>query len=298
MNSVYGKFLQDNRKHSEVCFCKKYLHFSKKCHSPLYTGHRIIDENVAAVYSKKKKVKLDRLYATGFSILELSKNHMFESWYNYMLPNLGTKNANVVLTDTDSLLIHTRNISRNQFFNAINDCMDFSNYPPNHPRFTNKNKARPGYFKDENNGNYLTEVIGLKSKCYITKVLNRNKKESKKVVCKGIQKASRNKLTLDQFRNIVKRVGKIYTETRTIRTKQHQLYTQKLTKVALSSADDKRLVLTCGIHTKPYGFPKSKDCSLCCRKKDMKEYKSEKVKERKKPKQKKKKKRGGKKIKL
>ena len=264
MNSVYGKFLQNNRKHSEVCICRKYSHFAKQCHSPLYTGHRILDENVTAVFRKKEKVLLDRLYPVGFSILELSKNHMYETWYEFMLPNLGEENVNIVLTDTDSLLIHAKGMSRNQFFDCIDECMDYSNYPPDHPRFSNANKARPGYFKDENKGNYLTEVIGLKSKCYITKVIDKNSKtKSKKVVCKGIQKATREKLTLKHFRKIVSRVGIKYAETHAIRSKKHQLYTQKLKKVALTSFDDKRLIQSCGLHTLPYGSIETLSCQVC-----------------------------------
>lgn len=177
MNSNYGKFLQNNRKHSDVAICKKYSKFAKLCNSPLYTGHRILHKNVAAVYLRKAKHKLDRLYATGLSILELAKNHMYESWYRYMLPRLGEENANIVLTDTDSLLIHCKNMSRNQFFESIKGCLDLSNYDPSNDRRNTDFAGCPGFFKDENEGNYLTEVIGLKSKCYITKVIDKNLKK-------------------------------------------------------------------------------------------------------------------------
>ena len=31
---------------------------------------------------------------------------MYQSWYNFIQPALGVENVNVVLTDTDSLLLH------------------------------------------------------------------------------------------------------------------------------------------------------------------------------------------------
>jgi hypothetical protein len=262
MNSVYGKFLQDNRKHMEAKICRKYKTFSKHFNSPLYKGHRIISENVVTVYSKKKTVKLDRLYATGFTILELSKNHMISAWYNYFLPNFETK-ASVVLTDTDSFLIHIKDSSRKELFLSVQDSLDSSNYPKSHPRYTAKNKGVPGYFKDENCGNYLTEVVGLKAKCYIIKVFDQfNIKRDKKVVCKGIQKMSRDKLSIRKFRNVVKNFSSVHADLYCIRSKSNHLYTQKMRKIALSTGDDKRYILNCGIHTVPL-YSNVVKCALC-----------------------------------
>ena len=205
MNSVYGKFLQDNRKHFEVKICTKESTFTKYFSSTQYKGHKILSGETTAVYLSKKVVKLDRLYATGFSILEISKNHMYNSWYNFIQPALGAANVSVVLTDTDSLLIHVKNYSRDEVLDILTPCMDFSNYPPNHKRYNEINKAVPGYFKDENVGNYMTEVIGLKAKCYATKVQEANANEiSEHVVCKGVGFKARKNLHMEKFRSCLK----------------------------------------------------------------------------------------------
>ena len=184
----------------EAKVCTKYNTFAKYYNSPLYKGHRIVSNNVVTVYTKKSHVKLDRLYATGFSILELNKYHMISSWYNSFLPNLDN-NASLVLTDTDSFLIHVKNMSRLELFSALEITLDFSNYPSNNPRHTNKFKGIPGNLKDENAGNYLTEVVGLKAKCYTLKVLEQNLPNvlNKKVTCKVVQKRVSDKLTMSQF---------------------------------------------------------------------------------------------------
>lgn len=263
-NSVYGKFLQDNRKHMEAKVCTKHSIFAKYYNSPLYKGHKIVSDNVVTVFCNKSSVKLDKLYATGFSILELSKNHMISSWYNFFLPNLQNK-ASVVLTDTDSFLIHAKNMSRNELFAALNESLDYSNYPPNNPKHSKKVKGIPGYFKDENAGNYLTEVGGLKAKCYILNVYDQNNSQclNKKVVCKGVQKRAREQFTMAQFRSVLKNFKTINAESYLIKSKTHRLYTQKLRKVALSSSDDKRYLLPCGIHTIPYCSSLSKICDYC-----------------------------------
>ena len=266
MNSCYGKFLQNNRSHLEVKICTKSRTFSKHYNSPLYKGHRILSEKVVAVYLCKSVVKLDRLYATGFSILEIAKNHMYNSWYNCIQPALGKEKVNVVLTDTDSLLLHVKGMSRNDMLDRLSatDCMDFSNYPKHHPRYSDKHKSEPGYFKDESAGNYMTEAIALKAKCYVTRTISADSASNKEhIVCKGVTKAAREKLTLKVFRNVVKNIQTVHADMHVIRAKNHQLYTQRLKKVALSTADDKRYLKKCGIHTLPYGSHESIRCRIC-----------------------------------
>ena len=193
--------------------------FDKFNASPLYKGHRILSEGVVAMYLSKKIVQLDRLYATGFTILELSKNHMNRSWYEFIQPTLGADNVSIVLTDTDSLLLHVKNMSRTQMMDKLTPIMDFSNYPKNHIRYSEKVKAVPGFFKDENGGNYMTEVIGLKSKCYVTKVLHQYTKDNKEhVVCKGVGGAARKALTLKLYRKCVLDFNQIRTTSYTIRS--------------------------------------------------------------------------------
>ena len=262
-NSVYGKFIQNNRTHFEVKICTKYSNFHKHYNSLTYKGHRILSENVVAVYKNKAKVKLDKLYATGFSILELSKNHMYNSWYNFIQPALGENNVSIVLSDTDSFIIHVQNMTRNDVLDQLSECMDFSNYPKSHPRFSLKHKSIPGYFKDENSSNYMVEVIGLKSKCYITKVKQRGGKTKEQVVCKGITKPARSKLSMATFRNVIKDYKNIKVDILCIRSKKHELYTQRISKIALSTTDDKRYLKSCGVHSLPHGSCETYLCNKC-----------------------------------
>ena len=60
-----------------------------------------------------------------------------------------------------------------------------------------------------------------------------------------------------------KNFNKVKADMYTIRSQKHQLYTQKLTKIALSTTDDKRFLLPCGIHTVPHGYAKEKRCIQC-----------------------------------
>ena len=85
-----------------------------------------------------------------------------------------------------------------------------------------------------------------------------------KNVCKGVTKTARAQLTMQTFRNVVKDFQVVHAEMYCIRSKKHNLYTQKLRKIALSTTDDKRYLKNCGIHTLPHGSIESKLCTICC----------------------------------
>jgi hypothetical protein len=266
MNSTYGKFIQDNRKHFKVKFARNISSFNKSFSGNFYKGHRILNENTVAVFSNPRYVKMCRLYAVGFTILELSKEHMFSSYYDYIQPALGgEKNVQIVLTDTDSFILRVQGMGRETMLDKLTPFMDYSNYPTDHPRFDEKFKAVPGYFKDENSGNIMTEVVGLKSKCYMTQVKALGKNQTfQSVVCKGVGKEAKNNLTIDMYRSCIYDFNEIKTKMHCIRSKNHQLFTQSINKIALSSCDDKRYLLLCGKHTRPYGHYKLNDpCTEC-----------------------------------
>ena len=87
--------------------------------------------------------------------------------------------------------------------------------------------------------------------------------EEEKVVCKGITIPARAKLSLKAFRNVVKNASKVYTDIYNIQAKNREMYTQKKSKLALSTSDDKRYLKQCGIHTLPHGSVEEETCSKC-----------------------------------
>ena len=52
----------------------------------------------------------------------------------------------------------------------LNEYMDFSDYPKSYPKYDAKHKKKIGYFKDEMNGQIITEFIGLRPKMYSFKI--------------------------------------------------------------------------------------------------------------------------------
>ena len=87
------------------------------------------------------------------------------------------------------------------------------------------------------------EFIGLRAKLYSYKMYE-GKEENK---CKGIKKnVIRNKITHEDYKNYFFRAKTKLTKMNFIRSRAHNIYTEKIYKVALSCEDDKRIILEHG----------------------------------------------------
>ena len=249
MNSVYGSTLMNKRKHFTVKFattpkmCDKYM--AHAC----YKSHKVLGENLVAIYLNKKYVRLDSLFAVGYSILELSKLHMYEIWYDFMLPVLGRENLNLILTDTDSFFVEVNNIPRKEIWKRLAPIMDFSNYPKNSPLYSDERRCIPGYMKNETPQEVINEVVGLKSKSYIFSV----KGGRVNPVCKGIARATKRSYTVAMYRDCIENKKEICSKMVCFRAINHKITTREINKLGLSSSDDKRFILDCARHTVAMG---------------------------------------------
>ena len=90
---------------------------------------------------------MDKPIYLGFFVLELSKLHMYETYYNILQPYFGQENIQLHYVDTDAFLLglKTKNIIKN--LKNLEDIFDFSNLDENHELFSIKNKKVIGEFK-------------------------------------------------------------------------------------------------------------------------------------------------------
>ena len=79
------------------------------------------------VEKTKAKLKLDKPIFLGMSILDLSKLHMYQFYYD-VLKKKYNENIKLVYTDTDSYVIQTMTDDVYKDFNEIKQHMDFSDY--------------------------------------------------------------------------------------------------------------------------------------------------------------------------
>lgn len=82
-------------------------------------------------------------------------------------------------------------------------------------------------------------------------------RQTKEVKAKGTKKCVSNTLQFEEFeRCLLDRNAHILKEQHIFRSKLHEVYTEKIRKVALNSNDDKRFILEDGIHTLALGHYK------------------------------------------
>ena len=247
-NSVFGKTIENIRKRQNIFLVdnrKTALNLSKR---PNFERVTIFDKNLIAAHMKKTEIYFNKPVYVGQAILDLSKTLMFDFHYNYIKPKYGKK-AELLFTDTDSLMyqIQTEDFYKD-ILADIKTKFDTSDYPKDHPSgiLTGENKKVIGMFKDEVAGKQITHFIGLRPKLYSFKI-----EEGKNVKkCKGIKKSVVSKgITFEHYFDCLFTGEKQMRSMKIIRSKNHDIYSKEVNKIALSCEDNKRKVLEDKIHT-------------------------------------------------
>ena len=130
-NSVFGKTMENIRKHGDIELVKTDKKRSKLVSEPNYHTINLTLEDLSIIEMKKTKVKMSKPIYLGLSILEISKILMYEFWYDYMKPKYGN-DVKLCYMDTDSFIM---NIKTNDFYediaNDVENRFDTSNYEVN-----------------------------------------------------------------------------------------------------------------------------------------------------------------------
>ena len=76
-NSVFGKTMENIRKHRDIKLVTTDKKGSKLVSEPNYHSTNLISEDLSIIEMKKTKVKMDKPIYLGLSILEISKTLMY-----------------------------------------------------------------------------------------------------------------------------------------------------------------------------------------------------------------------------
>ena len=250
-NSVFGKTMENVRKHRDIKLVTTDKKRSKLVSEPNYHTMNLISENLSIIEMKKIKVKMNKPIYLGLSILEISKILMYEFWYDYMKPKY-SDNVKLCYTDTDSFII---NIKAKDFYkdiaNDVEDRFDTSNCEVYRPPPTGKNKKVIGLMKDELGGKVITEFVALRPKTY--SYLTDDCKEDKKA--KGTKKCVvKRMIKFNDYKNCLLNDEVILKSQQRFKSKGNNVHTENINKIALSSNDNKRIILLDKITSYPYGY--------------------------------------------
>lgn len=254
-NSTFGKTMERTDSRTICKLVNKKSSFEKYVSKPTFKTSEHINSKLVALNMKYPSIKLNKPIYLGFSILELAKYYMFHFHYNVIKKKFGNK-AQLLFTDTDSLMYEIETNDVYQDFSQMLEHFDFSNYPSDHPLFSEKNKRIPGFFKDEVGGKIIKSFVGLKSKMYAFK-LDDTGKEFKSA--KGVKKSVIEKdLNFVHFKECLLKSKIMEHDFKAINSKRHIVSTVHQKKISLNSFDDKRYLLDHKF-TLPYGHKMALD---------------------------------------
>ena len=277
-NAIFGKSMENVLNRSNVKLInnnpEELLKLIKQPN--LQNAYQIIIR-LALVESKPIKTIFNKPIYMGAVILETSKLHMYEFWYDHLKVKYGDK-IQLIYTDTDSFVIH---IETDDIYNDMledSHLYDFSEYPEKYPNYNIKNKKVLGKFKDELNGKIITEFVADKPKMYSYKYIDnykdmlensnnsseirliKSKMSSNEYIDnytilnenkhKGIKESV--DLKHSEYKRALYKEELIYEEFNLQLNKQ-KMYLDKINKIVLNPFDSKRFWLN-NINSVPYGY--------------------------------------------
>ena len=242
-NAVFGKTMENIRKHKNFKLVTNEKQYSKYVMKPNFKSATRFTENLVGIEMGKTEIVMNKPIYVGQAILDLSKITMYEFHYDYAQPKWDIK---LLYQDTDSLVY---NIKTEDFYKDISEDIserfDTSNYIDiDRPLPMGMNKKVISLMKDEMGGSIIKEFITLNPKVYAYKYIKENEiKEDKK--CKGIKRSVvLNNLSFDDYmQTLVTNKNKIVKQN-LIRSKNHEIKTVvDEEKKAFTTKNDKRVMI-------------------------------------------------------
>jgi hypothetical protein len=153
--------------------------------------------------------------------------------------------------------------------------IDFSNFPPNHPRFSEARKAMFGYVKVDTGEQIIHAFLGERKKSY--QLYQNVDKYSRvdltmlkrKIVKKGCPSRAANQIENKDILGLIKSPGIIKANFNKLQSNKHMINMIKQTKSVSNSFDNSAFYKSCGICNIPFNCTmkdikvcKSSDCQL------------------------------------
>ena len=132
--------MENVRNRLKTKFIKKddYRKIVKQQSKLTFNGIHKSYEDCDSYTFKQKEVLMDKPIYLGFTVLELSKLLMYETYYDILQPYFGQENIQLYYMDTDSfaLSVNTKDIIKD--LKNLEDIFDFSNFDKNYELYSKK----------------------------------------------------------------------------------------------------------------------------------------------------------------
>lgn len=129
--NVFGKSIENVKQRINVKIVTSAQKLRKLVNKPSFQAIRVFDSNLAAVQLYRESVKLNKPIVVGYSVLKLAKMRMYDFWYDILLKAFSDFKVSLLMSDTDSLLLHIESNPESQtsveaVFQENADKFDFS----------------------------------------------------------------------------------------------------------------------------------------------------------------------------
>ena len=244
--------MQNLRKKSSVHFVSNVKAAERQLSKHTCCGWNEINDTFSVVQQRMVRIFWSKPTVCGFSVLELSKLLMYQFHYDRMLPMYSMvtlrpdgwpmfqSRLKLLFTDTDSFCYEVTTSDLYEDLQAIRHLLDTADYPKDHPRYDPSGAKVIGRFKDECVSVPPMHFVGLRPKLYSLLVKpGESQTKAKGVSSRYTKKHLRHR---DYVTCLHEGVSTSATYNQ-IRSRLHNLATEQIKKVALSSFYDKRWVM-------------------------------------------------------
>ena len=248
-NSLYGKTVENLRKRLNLRLCNNATKLMTYTSKASFRKSIKIDDDLISVLLNKENIFLNRPSYIGQAILDLSKLCMHELKYKILAKYEARFKCkiSIVAGDTDSFFLECRHVDvASKLIPAMiaDGHLDISNYDKSHPLYSNEIASVVCRFKDETKGRgKILEGVFLCPKSYSILTTShvpkeQNVKKAKGVILKG------STIDHDSYLEAYNDSIVVNIPQTKIGSRNHQLFTFKSNKKALSCYDNKRRWLT------------------------------------------------------
>ena len=203
---------------------------------------------------RHKKVTCDKPIYLGAAITELAKLHMYQFFYDQVIPYWGCDNVELLMTDMDSLMLEIKTDDLWRDIHFLN--LEYGDWIE---EMGNPRNGEIGVFKSETGTDPIVEFVGLRAKMY-SFITESDQKEHMKA--KGVSKDAMQSMHHKDYVDCLTLGTSNTVRMQSIRSINQQLYTMEMFKKGLSCNDVKRWICPDGIHTEPYGYNPIEECPL------------------------------------
>ena len=247
-NAIFGKSMENVLNRSNIKLVnnnpEKLLKLIKQ---PNFQNAYEISNRLCIVESKPIKTVFNKPIYMGAVILETSKLHMYEFWYDHLKEKYNDK-IKLIYTDTDSFVIEVETDDIYKDMYEDRHLYDFSEYPINHPNYSLNNKKIYIIFKDELNGKIITEFVADKPKMYSYEYI-----DNYTILNKNRHKGISVDLKHNEYKRALYKEELIFKKFYNLQLSKQKIYLDKINKIALNPFDSKRHWLN-NIESVPYGY--------------------------------------------